>query len=293
MEPTWAGDRHALPSSARACWMLCRGGHSSRGGELSGIWTSQLRRADGQVCHHRRVGRVATVQSQVGAPIPSTRRQWPEIIPLLFFMALNDHPQSVPVAICRAKALVMLRALPCGSITCRGRAEQVAVYLVVEETGASVLPASLVTLYAQHHVESYLAIIAESTCDHRGIELDDLLSVKRIGPPWPTRWAARELRRLRRAARSLRGSRRLSRDHLRAAAGCGVLFVTILVPGLAGVRSSLLSFVIGAAGGVLALPLLHDALPRLYRAHTVVFDEGTRVVLVVDEGALHLGLVKA
>ena len=293
MEPIWAGDRHALPRSARACWRLCRGGHSSRGGELSGIWTSRLRRADSQVCHRRRLGQVTTVQSQVGAPILSTRRrQWPEIIPLLFFMALNDHPQSVPVAICRAKALLILRALPCGSITCRGRAEQVAIYLVVEETGASVLPASLTPLYAQRHVESYLAIIATSTRD-RGIELDDLLSVKRTLPPWPTRWAARELRRLRRAARLLRGSRGLGRDHLRAAAGCGVLFVTILVPGLAGVRSSLLSFVLGAAGGVLALPLLRDGLPRLYRAHKVVFDEGIQVVLVVDEGALHLGLVKS
>ena len=211
-------------------------------------------------------------------------------------MALNDHPQSVPIAICRAKALLILRALPCGAITCRGRAEQVAIYLVVEEAGASVLPASLTTLYAQRHVESYLAVIATSTRD-RGIELDDLLSVKRTLPPWPTRWAARELRRLRRAARLLRGSRGLGRDHLRAAAGCGVLFVTILAPGLAGVRSSLLSFVIGAAGGVLAFPLLHDAPARLYRAHTVIVDESTRegikVVLVVDEGALHLGLVKA
>ena len=208
-------------------------------------------------------------------------------------MALNDHPQSVPVAICRAKALLILRALPCGAITCRGRADQVAIYLVVEETGASVLPASLTTLYAQRHVESYLAVIAESTRGHRGIELDDLLSAKHTLPPWPTRWAARALRRLRRAARLLRGSRGLTRDHLRAAAGCGVLFVTILVPGLAGVRSSLLSFVIGAAGGVLALPFLHDALPRLYRAHKIVWDEGTQVVLVVDEDELHLGLVKS
>jgi len=208
-------------------------------------------------------------------------------------MALNDHPQSVPVAICRAKALLILRALPCGAITCRGRAEQVEVYLVVEETGASIFPASLTTLYAQRHVESYLAVIAESTPGRGGIELDDLLSATRILPPWPTRWAARELRRLRGAARMFRGSRGLTRDRLRAAAGCGVLLVTILVPGLAGVRSSLLSFVLGAAGGVLALPLLHDGLPRLYRAHKVVFDEGTRVVLVVDEDALHLGLVKA
>ena len=214
-------------------------------------------------------------------------------MPLLWLMALNNHPQSIPVAICRAKALVVLRALPCGAVICRGRAEPVAIYLVVEETGASVLPASLTTLYAQRHVESYLAIIAESTRDHRGIELDDLLSSTRILPPWPARWAARELRRLRRAARSLRGSRGLGRDHLRAGAGCGVLLVTILVPGLAGARSSLVSFVIGAAGGVLAFPLLHDALPRLYRAHKVVLDEGTRVVLVVDEDALHLGLVKA
>jgi len=65
------------------------------------------------------------------------RRQWPDSAPIPFFMALNDHPQSVPVAICRAKALVVLRALPCGSITCRGRAEQVAIYLVVEETLSS------------------------------------------------------------------------------------------------------------------------------------------------------------
>ena len=218
-------------------------------------------------------------------------------MPLLWLMALNNHPQSIPVAICRAKALVVLRALPCGAVTCRGRAEPVAIYLVVEETGASVLPASLTTLYAQRHVESYLAIIAASTRDRGGISLDDLLSVTRTLPPWPTRWAARERRRLRRAERSLRGSSGLSRDHLRIAAGCGVLFVTILAPGLAGVRSSLLSFVIGAAGGVLAFPLLHDALARLYRAHTVIVDESTRegikVVLVVDEGALHLGLVKA
>jgi len=208
-------------------------------------------------------------------------------------MTLNEHPHSVPVAICRATALVVLRALPCGVITCRGRVEPIEVYLVVEETGASVLPANLATMYAQRHVEEYLAVIAAATRDRHGIELDELLSSKRSLPPWPSRWAARELRRLRRAARALRRPRGLSRDRLRIGAGCGVLLATILGPGLAGVRSSLLSFALGAVGGVLAIPLLKDSLPRLYRAHTVTLDERLRVVLVVDEDAPHLGLVKA
>ena len=88
-------------------------------------------------------------------------RQWHDVVAVQSPMTLNEHPHSVPVAICRATALVVLRALPCGVITCRGRVEPIEVYLVVEETGASVLPANLATMYAQRHVEEYLAEIGD------------------------------------------------------------------------------------------------------------------------------------
>ena len=92
-------------------------------------------------------------------------------------MTLNEHPHSVPVAICRATALVVLRALPCGVITCRGRVEPIEVYLVVEETGASVLPANLATMYAQRHVEEYLAEIGDVAPD---------ASFDMVRDRWPT-----------------------------------------------------------------------------------------------------------